>query len=196
MGGSSSNSEDTKKQRWGIKQKHIGQLQKMCLHTEMKVVLHGVAGIMVTEGIGGDMGLKVRQLRDEVRRYCKSWLGGFAPDDLPALKKPLQETHGDIDSRATSTNIPLTKLRYSDNLWKPWSICFDVLPLLTMVISEGTRLHTHTHIYISDVGTSWAIYYKRRPFAQGVDTWMLRMAWAWESPLKLGQRSVFLEHAS
>jgi hypothetical protein len=103
---------------------------------------------MVTEGIGGDMGLKVRQLRDEVRRYCKSWLGGFAPDDLPALKKPLQETHGDIDSRATSTNIPLTKLRYSDNLWKPWSICFDVLPLLTMVISEGTRLHTHTYIYI------------------------------------------------
>ena len=36
------------------------------------MVLHGVAGTMVTEGIGGDMGLKVRQLRDEVRRYCKS----------------------------------------------------------------------------------------------------------------------------
>ena len=35
------------------------------------MVLHGVAGIMVTEGIGGDMGLKVRQLRDEVRRYMQ-----------------------------------------------------------------------------------------------------------------------------
>jgi len=54
MGGSSSKSEDTKKQRWGIKQKHIGQLQKMCLHTKMKVVLHGVAWCCRNNGDRGD----------------------------------------------------------------------------------------------------------------------------------------------